>query len=88
MEKYAIKNEICNLRVWFTSRYLLFRLRDSASYKVRLKTGKKYSRTSSSQKSAGARRGKYKKFGSHAFKKKMRVCDRAINYYARTIPLT
>ena len=88
MEKYAIKNEICNLRVWFTSRYLLFRLRDSASYKVRLKTGKKYSRTSSSQKSAGARRGKYKKFGSHAFKKKMRVCDQAINYYAHTIPLT
>jgi hypothetical protein len=88
MEKYAIKNEVCNLRIWFTSRYLLFRLRDSASYKVRLKTGKKYSRMSSSQKSVGARRGKYKKFGSHAFKKKMRVCDQAINYYARTIPLT
>ena len=87
MKRFPIKNEVCILRVWFTSRYLLFRLRDSESYKARLKMGKKYSRTSSSQKSAGARRGKYKNYGSHAFKKKIRICDQAINYYARTIPI-
>ena len=35
---------------------------------------------------AGAKR-KWKGYGAHSFKKKVRVCDAAINYYARTMPL-
>ena len=70
-----------------TSWYLLFRVRDQLRFRVGLKKRKKYSRMNASNRAAGAKR-KWKNYGAHAFKKKVRVCDQAINYYARTMPLT
>lgn len=74
------------MRVWFTSRLLLFRIKDQISYSVNIKKQKKYTRMNASNRAAGAKR-KWKNYGAHAFKKKVRVCDQAINYYARTIPM-
>jgi hypothetical protein len=56
------------------------------SYGVMQKRVKKYSRMNASNRTAGAKR-KWKNYGAHTFKKKSRICDQAINYYARTIPV-
>jgi len=71
----------------FISWFLLFKLRDQACFKVSSKAGKKYSRANASNRAAGAKR-KWKGYGAHKFEKKARICDAAINYYSRTIPLT